>query len=103
LVQREFTAAGLDRLCVADITCIPTWAGFLYLAMVLDAWGRRVVGWAMANHLKTELVLEVLNMALWRCRPDEVIRHSYHGCQYTSIAIGLRRHEAGVKPSSLRR
>jgi putative transposase len=99
LVQREFTAPGPDRLWVADITYIPTWAGFLYLAVVLDAWSRRVVGWAMANHLRTELVLEALNMALWRRRPDEVIHHSDHGCQYTSIAFGLRCREAGVKPS----
>jgi putative transposase len=99
LVQREFTAPGPDRLWVADITYIPTWAGFLYLAVVLDAWSRRVVGWAMANHLRTELVLEALNMALWRRRPDGVIHHSDHGCQYTSIAFGLRCREAGVKPS----
>ena len=99
LVQREFTAQGPDRLWVADITYIPTWAGFLYLAVVLDAWSRRVVGWAMANHLRTELVLEALNMALWRRRPDGVIHHSDHGCQYTSIAFGLRCREAGVKPS----
>lgn len=99
LVQREFAAAGPDRLWVADITYVPTWAGFLYLAVVLDAWSRRAVGWAMANHLRTELVLEALDMALWRRRPESVIHHSDHGCQYTSIAFGLRCREAGVKPS----
>jgi putative transposase len=100
LVQREFVATAPNRLWVADITYIPTWAGFLYLAVVLDAFSRRVVGWAMANHLRTELVLEALNMALWRRRwPEEVIHHSDQGCQYTSIAFGSRCREAGVRPS----
>ena len=99
LVERDFTAQGPDQLWVADITYIPTWAGFLYLAVVLDAFSRRIVGWAMANHLRTELVLEALNMALWRRRPQEVIHHSDQGCQYTSIAFGSRCREAGVRPS----
>ncbi len=99
LVQREFSASGPDRLWVADITYIPTWAGFLYLAIVLDAWSRRVVGWCMASHLRTELVLEALNMALWRRRPEEVVHHSDQGCQYTSIAFGKRCGEMGVRPS----
>ena len=63
-VDRQFTADGPDRLWVADITYVPTWAGFLYLAIVLDVWSRRIVGWAMEPHLKTELVLSALNMAL---------------------------------------
>ena len=99
LVQREFATEGPDRLWVADITYIPTWAGFLFLAVVLDAWSRRVVGWAMATHLKTELVLEALNMAVWQRRPSGVIHHSDQGCQYTSIAFGHRCREAGVRPS----
>jgi putative transposase len=99
LVERNFTAEGRDRLWVADITYIPTWSGFLYLAVVLDAWSRRVVGWSMAVHLRTELVLEALNMALWQRRPGEVIHHSDQGTQYTSIAFGLRCREAGVRPS----
>ncbi|HTK57212.1 MAG TPA: IS3 family transposase [Gemmatimonadales bacterium] len=99
LVERNFTAEGRDRLWVADITYIPTWSGFLYLAVVLDAWSRRVVGWSMAVHLRTELVLEALNMALWQRRPGEVIHHSDQGTQYTSIAFGLRCQEAGVRPS----
>ena len=99
LVQREFSADGPDRLWVADITYIPTWAGFLYLAIVLDAWSRRVVGWSMANHLRTELVLAALNMALWQRRPDDVVHHSDQGCQYTSIAFGKRCRDAGVRPS----
>jgi len=72
---------------------------FLYLAVVLDVWSRRVVGWAMENHLKTELVLEALNMAIWQRRPAEVIHHSDHGTQYTAIALGNRCRELGVRPS----
>src|SRR6202158_3582476 len=82
LVDRNFAASGRDQLWVADITYIPTWAGFLYLAVVLDAWSRRVVGWAMATHLRTELVLEALNMALTQRRPSGVIHHSDQGTQY---------------------
>ena len=99
LVDRDFTAPAPDRLWVADITYIPTWAGFLYLAVVLDAWSRRVVGWAMASHLRTELVLEALNMAIEQRRPTKVIHHSDHGTQYTSIAFGQRCRELGVRPS----
>lgn len=99
LVERDFSAEGRDRLWVADITYIPTWAGFLYLAVVLDAWSRRVVGWSMASHLRTELVLAALDMALEQRRPEAVIHHSDQGTQYTSIAFGARCREAGVRPS----
>jgi len=99
LVDRNFTAAGPNRLWVADITYVPTWAGFLYLAVVLDAFSRRVVGWAMETHLRTELVLAALNMALEQRRPTQVIHHSDHGSQYTSIAFGKRCKRAGVRPS----
>ncbi len=99
LVERDFTADGPDQLWVADITYIPTWAGFLYLAVVLDAWSRKVVGWAMATHLRTELVLDAMNMAVWQRRPEQVIHHSDQGTQYTSIAFGLRCKEVGVRPS----
>jgi putative transposase len=99
LVDRQFTAAEPDRLWVADITYVPTWAGFLYLAVVLDAWSRRVIGWAMASHLRTELVLAALDMALAQRRPTDVIHHSDQGCQYTSLAFGRRCREAGVRPS----
>jgi putative transposase len=99
LVERNFAAAGPDQLWVADLTYIPTWAGFLYLAVVLDAWSRRVVGWAMATHLRTELVLDALNMAFTQRRPTAVIHHSDQGCQYTSIAFGQRCREMGVRPS----
>jgi putative transposase len=100
LVTRNFTAPGPNKLWVADITYIPTWAGFLYLAIVLDAWSRRIVGWAMATHLRTELVLEALNMAFTQRRPTDVIHHSDQGCQYTSIAFGQRCREMSVRPST---
>ena len=78
---------------------MPTGSGFLYLAVVLDAWSRRVIGWAMATHLRTELVLTALNMALEQRRPQGVIHHSDHGCQYTAIAYGQRCLAFGVRPS----
>jgi putative transposase len=99
LVDRDFQAAGPNQLWVADITYVPTAAGFLYLAVVVDVWSRRVVGWAMANHLRAELVLDALNMALGQRRPRDVIHHSDQGSQYTSLAFGKRCKEAGVRPS----
>ena len=99
LVERRFDADGPDRLWVADITYVPTAAGFVYLAVVLDVFSRRVVGWAMANHLRTELVLAALDMALGQRRPASVIHHSDQGCQYTSLAFGERCRQAGVVPS----
>lgn len=99
LVKRDFVALSPDQLWVADITYIPTWAGFLYLAVVLDAYSRRIVGWAMAEHLRTELVIEAVEMALWRRRPNGVIHHSDQGSQYTSLAFGRRLREAGMTAS----
>jgi putative transposase len=99
LVDRDFRADKPNKLWVADITYVPTWAGFLFLAIVLDAFSRRIVGWAMATHLKTELVLDALEMALTQRNPDGVIHHSDHGCQYTSLAFGKRCGEMGVRPS----
>ena len=99
LIDRNFTAGGPDRLWVADITFVPTMSGFLYLAIVLDAWSRKIVGWSMANHLRTELVLDALGMAVSQRRPRDVIHHSDQGSQYTAIAFGNRCREAGVRPS----
>jgi putative transposase len=107
LVDRDFTAERPNMLWVADITYIPTWAGFLYLAVALDAFSRRIVGWAMATTLHTQLVLDALNMALATRRPHAggvqgtrgVIHHSDQGSQYTSIEFGKRCREAGVRPS----
>ena len=99
LVERKFVATAPNQLWVADITYVPTLTGFLFVAIVLDVFSRRVVGWAMANHLRTELVLDALDMAIDRRRPKNVIHHSDQGCQYTSIAFGNRCKEAGVRPS----
>ena len=99
LVDRNFTADAPDQLWVADITYVPTWSGFLFLAIVLDVFSRRVVGWAMANHMRKELVVDALNMAIYRRKPQAVVHHSDQGSQYTSIAFGKRCKEAGVRPS----
>jgi len=99
LVQRRFTADRPDALWVSDITYVPTSAGFLYLAVALDAFSRKVVGWAMRHDLQTELVLSALDMALSQRRPESVIHHSDHGSQYTSFAFGQRCRDAGVRPS----
>jgi len=99
LVERDFSAQGPNQLWVADITYIRTGSGFLYLAVVLDAFSRRVVGWAMKTHLRTQLVLDALEMALWQRRPQSVIHHSDQGTQYTSMTFGQRCRRAGVRPS----
>jgi len=99
LVQRKFEADGPNRLWVADMTYVPTWAGFIYLAVVLDAWSRRVVGWAIGETMTAELVLAALNMALQQRKPSEVIHHSDQGSQYASIAFGERCKKMGVRPS----
>ena len=99
LVKRDFTADCPDQLWVADITYIRTWAGFLYLAVVMDAFSRRIIGWSMANHLRTELVIDALQMAIRQRRPEGVVHHSDQGSQYTSLAFGKRCREANVRPS----
>jgi putative transposase len=101
LVKRKFTAAEPNRVWTADITYVPTWQGFVYLAVVLDVFSRRIVGWAMAEHMRTELVTDALAMALHQRRPQAgVIHHSDKGSQYTSIAFGWRCEQAGVRPST---
>ena len=99
LVDRAFTADVPNVLWVADITYIPTWMGFLYLAVVLDVFSRRIVGWSMSTTLHVTVVLDALNMALTMRRPRGVIHHSDQGSQYTSIEFGNRCRKAGVKPS----
>ena len=92
LVDRNFTAARPNQLWVADITYIPTAAGFLYLAVVLDAFSRRIVGWSMETHLRTELVLAALEMAIGQRKPHNVIHHSDQGSQggfKRSLQLGL--------------
>lgn len=78
---------------------MPTWAGLLYLAVVLDAFSRRIVGWATGTNLKTQLVLDAMNMAVGQRKPSGVIHHSDQGSQYMTVAFGLRWKEADVRPS----
>ena len=99
LVDRNFVASQPNQLWDADITFVPTASGFLYLAVVLDAWSRKIVGWSMANHLRAELVIDALEMAVGQRQPGGVIHHSDQGSQYTSLAFGKRCQEAGVRPS----
>jgi putative transposase len=97
LVKRNFTPEAPNRLWVADITYVRSWEGRLYLSFVLDTYSRRVVGWYMANHLKTDLVLDALNMAIYNRRPARgLIHHSDRGSQYTSVEFGSRLKEAGL-------
>ncbi|WP_128562564.1 IS3 family transposase, partial [Methylobacterium crusticola] len=99
LVDRNFRAEGPDQLWVGDITHVPTAAGFLYLAVVLDAWSRRIVAWAMANHLRTALVLDALEMAIGQRKRSVVIHPTDQGSQYTALAFGNRCRGACVRPS----
>jgi putative transposase len=100
LVERDFTPPAPDRLWVADITQQRTGQGWLYLAVVLDAFSRRIVGWSMAEHLRTELVLDALDMAIAQRQPAVgLVHHTDHGCQYTSLAFGRRLQQAGLVAS----
>lgn len=99
LVDRNFRADEPNQLWVADITYVPTWAGFIYLSVVLDAFSRRIVGWSMGHDLRAQLVIDAMNMAIGQRKPRDVIHHSDQGSQYTSVAFGLRCKEAGVRPS----
>jgi putative transposase len=97
LVRRDFAPDRPDRLWVADITQHRTWQGWLYLAVIIDAYSRRVVGWAMADHVRAELVVEALEMAVFTRTPGPgVVHHSDQGCQYTSLAFGRALRAAGV-------
>ncbi len=100
LVDRHFVADAPNKLWLADITYIPTLEGWLYLAFVLDAFSRRVVGWSMGEHVRAELVVDALSMAVGRRRPKEgLIHHSDHGSQYTSLEFGNTLGEARILPS----
>lgn len=98
LVERRFDADEPDRLWVMDITEHPTGTGKVYLSVVLDAFSRRVVGWSIADHIRSELVVDALQMATWRRRPEpgRTVAHSDHGSQYTSWAFGRRLRDAGL-------
>jgi len=98
LVARQFSPEGPDRLWVADVTEHRADDGKVYLAVVIDAWSRMVVGWSIADHLRAELVVDAFDMATWRRRPPkgQTVHHSDHGCQYTSWAFGQRLRHAGL-------
>jgi putative transposase len=97
LVNRQFSVEAADKLWVMDVTEHPTGTGKVYLAVVIDAWSRRVVGWSIADHIRSELVVDALQMAIWRRQPTgPVIAHSDHGSQYTSWAFGKRLRAAGL-------
>jgi putative transposase len=100
LLRRDFVAGQPNRIWLADITYVPTREGFLYLAFILDTHSRKVVGWSMAPHMRTELVVDALEMAVWRRRPVAgLVHHSDRGVQYTAISFGKRLEEVGIVPS----
>ncbi len=100
LVERNFVSEEPDRLWVADITYVRSGEGFLYLSFILDACSRKVVGWSMATHLRTELVVDALQMAIARRKPSPgLVHHSDRGVQYTSLSFGKRLEDEGLLPS----
>jgi putative transposase len=105
LVRRQFSPARPDRLWVADFTYVPTWAGMVYVAFVIDAYSRRILGWRAATTMRTSLVLDALEQALWTRRRDGnrdlagLVHHTDAGSQYTSIAFTERLAAAGVSAS----
>ena len=100
LLRRDFVAGQPNRVWLADITYIPTWEDFLYLAFILDTYSRRIVGWSMGSHMRTELVVDALEMAVWRRKPSAgLVHHSDRGVQYTAISFGKRLAEVGIVPS----
>ena len=99
LVQRELTATGINELWVADMTYMPTWAGFVYLSVVRDVYSRKVVGWAFDQQQTADLVIQALNMALITRKPQGVNHQSDQGSQYTSVDFGKLCTEMGVRPS----
>jgi putative transposase len=100
LLRRDFEAGRPNKVWLADITYIPTREGFLYLAFILDTHSRRIVGWSMDSHMRTELVVDALEMAVWRRKPSAgLVHHSDRGAQYTAISFGKRLEEVGIVPS----
>ncbi len=100
LLRRDFVAGRPNRVWLADITYVPTREGFLYLAFILDTHSRKIVGWSMDSHMRTELVVDALEMAVWRRRPVAgLVHHSDRGSQYTAISFGKRLEEVGIVPS----
>jgi putative transposase len=100
LVKGDFAATQMDRIWVADITYVATQEGFLYLTFILDVHSRRIVGWAMEDHLRTEIVVDALQMAVWRRKPAPgLVHHSDQGVQYTALSFSERLKEVGITPS----
>jgi putative transposase len=100
LVRRDFRPARPNALWVADLTYVRTWEGWLYLAVVLDCFSRRVVGWAIDERMDAGLVVDALEMAVWNRRPAPgLVHHSDHGSQYVSLVFGRRCEEAGIQVS----
>jgi putative transposase len=100
LVARDFNPTAPNRLWAADLTEVATWEGTLYLAAIIDCYSRRCVGWAMAEHMRAELVVEALEMAVFQRKPDPgLIHHSDQGSQYTALIFGQRCQEAGIDRS----
>ena len=101
LVKRDFTAQAPNQLWVTDLTYVPTWAGVAYVCFIVDAFSRMIVGWSVAGHMRTDMVLDALNMAAWRrgCNLDGLRCHSDAGSQFTSIRYGEHLAELGAVPS----
>ena len=100
LLRRDFVAGEPNKIWLADITYVPTQEGFLYLAFIRDTHSRRIVGWSMDSHMRTELVVDALEMAIWKRRPSAgLVHHSDRGVQYTAISFGKRLEEVGIIPS----
>jgi transposase InsO family protein len=101
LVERDFSAEAPNRLWVADLTYVRTWSGFVYVSFVFDVFSRYIVGWQAANHLRTDLALDALEMALWQRKEagDGLVHHSDRGVQYLSIRYTERLEEAGIETS----
>ena len=101
-VNRDFTVSEPNRLWVADLTYVATWRGFVYVAFVIDAFARRIVGWRVSSSLRTDIALDALEQALYERRngeESELIHHSDRGVQYVSIRYTERLSEAGIEPS----
>jgi transposase InsO family protein len=99
-VNRQFQASRPNQLWVADFTYVATWSGFVYVAFVVDVFARRIIGWRVARSMRTDLVLDALEQALWsRMDVRGVVHHSDRGSQYLSIRYSERLAEAGVEPS----
>ena len=100
LVERQFRPAAPNLLWIADLTYLRTWQGWLYLAAVQDAYSRAIVGWSMADHMRSELVVDALKLAVARRRPDlGLVHHSDQGSQYVSLAFGQAAGDAGIARS----